>query len=136
MTDMLFALLGIALAQTTAPPLPPPPASCDPFILFFDHESATPSAAAQRLIENIVSVKHQFRFPLTLVGHADAPGATSYNLRLSKRRAEAVRAALSARGIRSSDLIVVALGETRPLVETDGPEAQNRRVEVADCGGA
>jgi OmpA-OmpF porin, OOP family len=130
---MIFALLGItALAQTSVPP--PPPPTCDPFILFFDYGSTKLTVGSQRIIDNIVSVKDHFGGPLTVVGHADAPGSPSYNRRLSKRRAEAVKAALIVKGLRSSDLVVVAMGETRPLVETGGAEAQNRRVEVANCG--
>lgn len=130
---MIFALLGIgALAQASVPP--PPPPTCDPFILFFEFGSAKLTVGSQRIIDNIVSVKHHFRVPLKVVGHADAPGSPSYNRRLSKRRAEAVKAALSARGVQSSNLIVVARGEAYPLVETGGAEAQNRRVEVSDCG--
>lgn len=103
-------------------------------MLFFDAGSATITVGSQQIIDNIVSVKHHFRRPLKVVGHADAPGSPSYNRRLSKRRAEAVQAALSARGVRSSDLIVVARGEAYPIVEKGGAEAQNRRVEVSDCG--
>lgn len=114
---------------------PPPPATCDPFIIFFDFGSAALTDGSQRIIENMVAVKEHLRSPLTLVGHADAPGSPSYNRSLSKRRADAVKAALRARGMRSRDLIIVPMGETRLIVETDGPEPQNRRVEIADCGG-
>jgi outer membrane protein OmpA-like peptidoglycan-associated protein len=131
---MIFALLGIsALAQASVPPPPPALTICDPFVVFFDFGSTKMTVGSQPIIDNIVSVKDQFRGPLTIVGHADAPGSPSYNRRMSMRRAEAVRSALSRKGMPSGDLVVIGLGETRPLVETSGAEVQNRRVEVSDC---
>jgi outer membrane protein OmpA-like peptidoglycan-associated protein len=51
---------------------------------------------------------------------------------LSLRRANAVKNALVRAGVRESDISVVGLGESQPLVPTaDGVrEAQNRRVEI------
>jgi outer membrane protein OmpA-like peptidoglycan-associated protein len=65
-------------------------------------------------------------------GHADRSGPESYNLALSQRRAEAVAAALRARGVPGDAMSLQAFGETRPRVPTaDGVrEPQNRRVEI------
>ena len=59
-------------------------------------------------------------------------GAASYNMGLSIRRAEAVRAALVSQGMFESDISVIGLGEEDPLVATaDGVrEPQNRRVSI------
>ncbi len=67
-----------------------------------------------------------------MADYADASGPTASNLKLSRLRAEAVRAALIARGVPKRQIIVGAFGESRPLLETEdgSPEAQNRRVEV------
>jgi outer membrane protein OmpA-like peptidoglycan-associated protein len=66
-----------------------------------------------------------------LVGHTDRVGSGSYNLELSRRRASAVKALLSAAGVRCP-MVVVASGMANPLVEEAGPDAQpfNRRVEI------
>jgi OmpA-OmpF porin, OOP family len=63
-----------------------------------------------------------------IVASADRMGSRSYNLRLSRRRAEAVKQELVRRGFRANAIVVRARGEDRGLVETaDGlAEANNR----------
>jgi outer membrane protein OmpA-like peptidoglycan-associated protein len=53
-------------------------------------------------------------------------------MRLSKRRADAVKAALVKEGIAAGNISVFAKGETEPLVPTpDGVrEPQNRRAQI------
>ena len=69
---------------------------------------------------------------LEVTGHADRSGSDRYNLRLSQRRADAVKVALIDKGIPADQIAVIAKGESEPLVATaDGVrEAQNRRVQV------
>jgi outer membrane protein OmpA-like peptidoglycan-associated protein len=69
---------------------------------------------------------------LLLSGHSDTPGDASGNLRLSRERANAVAAALVARGVPRSALSMEAAGEQRLLVPTaEGVrEVQNRRVTI------
>ncbi len=66
-----------------------------------------------------------------LQGHADGEGDSYFNLALSKRRAEVVRAYLVERGVPASRLTAVGLGQSRPLDHNDNPEGRhaNRRVE-------
>ncbi len=67
-----------------------------------------------------------------LAGHADRSGAASYNVGLSQRRADSVKAYLTGRGIPGGQIGTEAFGESQPRVATaDGVrELQNRRVEV------
>jgi OOP family OmpA-OmpF porin len=75
---------------------------------------------------------------IILEGHTDDVGTTSYNLTLSRRRAETVARELIARGIRRDRVTVAAFGETRPAAPnrhadgSDNPDgrARNRRVEA------
>lgn len=70
---------------------------------------------------------------VSIRAHADRSGSDDYNLRLSRRRAEAVLARLAAAGIDQSRLYIVeAVGESRPLIPTrDGvKEQENRVVEI------
>ncbi len=69
---------------------------------------------------------------ITVIGHADRAGPAAYNLTLSLRRADAVRATLVAGGFPASRIAVSAVGETRPRVATaDGVALRaNRRVEI------
>jgi outer membrane protein OmpA-like peptidoglycan-associated protein len=67
-----------------------------------------------------------------VTGHADRAGPDSYNMALSMRRADAVKAVLVREGVPANQIAVVARGESQPLVPTaDGVrEPQNRRVEI------
>ncbi len=69
---------------------------------------------------------------LRIRGHADARGDEEYNLRLSKRRAEAVMFYLLNRGVRRDQLIVEYFGELAPIAPNDDPASLqlNRRVEM------
>jgi outer membrane protein OmpA-like peptidoglycan-associated protein len=65
-------------------------------------------------------------------GHTDAIGSDSYNMDLSRRRAQSVVNYLVSQGIKSSQLEVVPLGESQPVATNDTQEgrAMNRRVEI------
>ena len=66
-----------------------------------------------------------------IVGHTDSSGAAAYNLRLSQKRAEAVRSYLVTRkGIDAGRITPVGRGEEEPVPGTDPAAPQNRRVEV------
>jgi OmpA-OmpF porin, OOP family len=71
---------------------------------------------------------------LKLSGNADRSGDSRFNMRLSRRRAEAVRDYLAAAGVPVARIDVVAMGEAEPLVATpDGEaEAQNRYVRLEE----
>ena len=63
-------------------------------------------------------------------GHTDAQGADAFNLRLSKRRADAVMKYLIDNGVPSSRLTSEGFGETQPVADNNTAEgrALNRRV--------
>jgi outer membrane protein OmpA-like peptidoglycan-associated protein len=67
---------------------------------------------------------------VVIEGHTDARGNPEGNLRLSQRRANAVRDVLVANyGVDRSELRVAGLGESRPLPDRDPTSSENRRVE-------
>jgi peptidoglycan-associated lipoprotein len=69
---------------------------------------------------------------LTVEGFADPAGSASYNLQLSKRRAESVASYITQAGVQGVSIRTVGMGEARLVVEgaeRDQPGAQaNRRV--------
>ena len=63
-------------------------------------------------------------------GHTDAVGNDEDNLSLSDRRAESVARVLTDEfGIPPENLVSQGYGEQNLLVQVDGPEVRNRRVE-------
>ncbi len=124
--------------QAQAVEAPPPPEQPAPeiqrsYIVFFDWDSAEVTAEALAVIGRAASTAKEFRVTrISAVGHTDLSGPDSYNLKLSDRRATAVRDALADDGVGLGFIESVGLGEAEPLVQTpDGVrEAQNRRVEI------
>jgi len=69
---------------------------------------------------------------IRVVGHTDTSGAASYNLALSKRRANDALNELVRQGVERATITAEGKGETEPFVQTgDGVKEQlNRRTEV------
>ena len=69
---------------------------------------------------------------VTVEGFADPAGSSRYNLNLSRRRADAVKAYLSSQGLTNNEVATIGYGETRlvtPGAWGDKPGAElNRRV--------
>tara|TARA_R110002012_G_scaffold165970_3_gene328866 strand:+ start:1691 stop:3283 length:1593 start_codon:yes stop_codon:yes gene_type:complete len=71
---------------------------------------------------------------INLNAHSDQNGASSYNLKLSERRAASAKMYLINKGIDSSRIVSKGFGESKPLVDckdkcTEEEDAKNRRVE-------
>lgn len=84
-------------------------------------------------IDKLVAyMKEHPQTKVRLEGYTDSDGSAAYNLRLSAKRAEAVKKELIARGIEASRITTRAFGEANPIASNDTPEgkAQNRRVEA------
>ena len=66
-----------------------------------------------------------------IVGHTDLHGSADLNLKLSRKRAQAVRAYLIKRGLPKGRFDVAGAGMSRPIVEKKGAphDAINRRTE-------
>lgn len=69
---------------------------------------------------------------IVIEGHTDARGPEAYNLTLSRRRAEAVKTFLVARGVLEDKVRAVGRGEADPIAPNDTAEgrANNRRVAI------
>ncbi|OWK27629.1 OmpA family protein [Sphingomonas dokdonensis] len=120
--------------DVAAPP-PPPEVVCSPgpFIVFFEWDKSDITPEAASILDNAVTQYQSCgNAQVMLAGHADRSGSASYNVGLSQRRADAVKAYLTSRSIPDSVISTEAFGESRPRVDTaDGVrEVQNRRVEV------
>ena len=106
--------------------------------LLFDFDRDDLKPAAERTLSSIYyrSISPTPNAPVSIEGHTDDSGAAEHNLELSRRRAESVRAWLTAHGRTSSGLGIEPFGETRPRVpnDTDAHRGLNRRVELVIGG--
>ncbi|WP_185961296.1 OmpA family protein [Telmatospirillum sp. J64-1] len=130
---------AVAPAPAPAPAAPAPapqvqqqrlPSS---YMVFFDWDRSDITPEAREVIERAVQAAREGQtVRVELTGHADRSGPDAYNMRLSQRRAEAVKAVMEGLGVPGDAVGVVAKGESEPLVPTpDGVrEPQNRRVEI------
>jgi OmpA-OmpF porin, OOP family len=121
--------------EPTPPPPPPPPVVCSPgpFIVFFEWDKSDITPEAAGILDNAIGQYANCQSAqVMLAGHADRSGSAKYNVGLSQRRADAVKAYMVAHSIPEGVISEQAFGESRPRVETaDGVrEVQNRRVEI------
>jgi outer membrane protein OmpA-like peptidoglycan-associated protein len=67
-----------------------------------------------------------------VAGHCDSKGSDTYNLKLSDRRAKAVRDYLIKKGLPATQLTANGYGESQPIADNKTAEgrAENRRVEL------
>ena len=130
-----------ACAQNAPQPVAsnPPPVAPGPtavwYTVVFDTNSYAINADGQKVVNNVVAALRQNPASVaTLIGRTDAVGSADYNMRLSHRRADAVRDALVYGGNLTADRVETRwTGETRQNVPTGDAVAvaQNRVVDIA-----
>ncbi len=100
--------------------------------VYFDFDSATLNAQSKSALDDNIAIMGQFTdVKIEVQGHADERGTTDYNLALGQKRADAVVAYMTAKGISNSRAKSVSYGEERPLDASANERAyaQNRRAE-------
>lgn len=115
----------------------------DGIVITFDGENAGAHFETNKYNINTVSASTLDRlaeilveYPDTdvlIVGHTDSAGAESYNMTLSKNRAQAVtNYFVSNKGLSAGRFTTKWFGETQPIASNETPEgrAANRRVNV------
>jgi OmpA-OmpF porin, OOP family len=84
------------------------------------------------LLDQVVLVLRDYpKMRISIEGHTDAIGPEAGNMRLSQRRADAVRDYVTAKAIDPARLETVGYGPTRPIAsnKTERGRGQNRRTE-------
>jgi outer membrane protein OmpA-like peptidoglycan-associated protein len=96
--------------------------------VFFDLNSAIVKTGGLSELDRVANVLKQY--PQTMIrveGHTDQTGSEQYNQQLSERRANAVKNALTQKGIDSTRITAVGMGECCPV---SSDNAANRRVSM------
>jgi outer membrane protein OmpA-like peptidoglycan-associated protein len=132
-----------------APPPPPPPAPAPApapappperkvidrltIRVNFDFDKSTIRKADVADLEKAVAfVKKYPDAKVDVEGHTDSKGTDKYNLKLSQRRADAVKKYLVDKGEKGDRITAVGKGEAYPIADnkTEKGRFENRRVEV------
>ncbi|WP_432710510.1 DUF6089 family protein [Pedobacter sp.] len=99
--------------------------------LEFDLGKSTIRPRSYATLNKVADLLKQKNFSLKLAGHTDNTGSMALNLRLSKDRAEAVKAYLVSQGANASRIEAVGYGPNQPIAsnKTADGRQKNRRVE-------
>jgi len=105
----------------------------------FAVNSSTLLPGAYDELNRVARVLNQYpQTSITVAGHTDSTGTEEYNLRLSQRRADAVKNALIGMGVNPGRMNTIGYGESRPIADnsTEAGKQLNRRVEIRIIGQA
>ena len=99
--------------------------------LEFDLGKSTIRAKSYTTLNRVAALLVEKNFSLKLAGHTDITGSRELNLRLSKDRAESVKAYLVSQGANASRIEATGYGPDQPIASNKTAEGrqQNRRVE-------
>ena len=103
------------------------------FEIHFDFDKAMIKPEYDDIIKKLAATTQANKnVKVSVVGHTDTAGSSSYNYALGGRRAEAVQKMLIDYGIPSAQIVAVSAGEEDLKVKTPNntPNAENRRVRV------
>lgn len=145
--DAQFAMGGLSVTYNfwePTPPLPPPPppaaapapAPKKKLVLravHFDTDKADIRKDAVPILdEAVATLKAEPSMNVSVEGHTDSRASDAYNMRLSQRRAESVKAYLVNKGVAASRLTTIGYGESKPVASNKTAEGmqENRRVEL------
>lgn len=103
----------------------------------FDFDKSVLKPEGRRVLDELVEKVQGINLEVMVaIGHTDSIGSEAYNQRLSERRANAVRAYLTSKGIENDRIATEGKGELQPVAsnKTKAGRAQNRRVEIEVVG--
>ncbi len=102
-------------------------------IIYFDFDKYNLTDVSSNLINKFVEAYKNKIDTFLIVGHTDTKGTKKYNLKLSLKRAEAVKAILIRLGISSEKIKILGEGESKLLVQTkdETKHPANRRAEIS-----
>ncbi len=115
------------------------PKGGDSLALFFGFNESVLTPRSMRQLQIVSELLKASKGKLDISGHTDDVGSEKYNLALSIRRAEAVKAALVSFGVEESQISTEGMGKTQPrrfyttedtTEQIDYIRGENRRAEI------
>ena len=116
------------------------PRGGDSLALFFAFNEAELTPRSLRQLQIVAELlKHSPGKKLNISGHTDDVGSEAYNLKLSERRADAVKEALVSFGVQADQITTHGLGKSQPRrhyrpedseKQIDYVRGENRRAEI------
>ena len=101
--------------------------------VYFNTGTATISAKALKPLDEVITIlKANPTAKLSIEGHTDNTGKEDINKALSQKRADAIAAYLTKKGIEATRLTATGFGSGKPVVDNNTAQgkAKNRRVEL------
>ncbi len=101
--------------------------------LLFEFNDTILKPISLKALSNVIDIlTSKPNLKAKIIGFTDSQGSATYNMKLSQRRAYAVRDYLISKNISPSRLIANGKGETLPITSNENEEGRkkNRRVEV------
>jgi OmpA-OmpF porin, OOP family len=135
---------GYQVVVTTAPPPPPPPPRVERLSAdaLFPFDRGSVSDIRPGGLADIAQIAARLRAQpfghVEVYGYTDRLGSDAYNINLSQRRADAVKAVLIQQGVPPQKIRAQGLASQDPVVQCSGPNGDalirclqpNRRVEI------
>lgn len=104
-----------------------------PLHIHFETGEFSIKSVSQPIIDQLATMlKENPTLKIRIDGHTDNVGTPAINKTLSKNRANAIRKALIAKGIKKSRLSIKGWGQENPISENDTEDgkAKNRRIDI------
>ena len=104
---------------------------------FFDFDKSVLKADGKAKLDDLAGKVKAINLEVIIaVGHTDSTGSDAYNQKLSVKRADAVKAYLTTKGIEKNRVYTEGKGEKQPVADnkTDAGRSKNRRVEIEVVG--
>ena len=101
--------------------------------VYFDTNKYNINAASQATLDKLTGVLREYPdTDVLVIGHTDSTGSDSYNMTLSKQRAQSVTNYFTSKGLGAGRFTTNWYGEQSPVADNSTAEgrAQNRRVNV------